>query len=98
MSKGYILGQIEVTDQAGYDEYRKHVGATIAAFGGRFLVRGGEQERLEGDGPVRRMVVLEFDSPARAREWYHSRQYQEVLPLRLRASRGELFLVQGIEP
>ncbi|MEO8714075.1 MAG: DUF1330 domain-containing protein [Acetobacteraceae bacterium] len=98
MSKGYILAEVEITDQAGYDEYRKGVGATVAAFGGRFLVRGGDPERLEGEGTVRRVVVLEFDSPARAKEWYTSKQYQEVLPLRLRAARADVFLVKGAEP
>ncbi len=98
MSKGYILAEVEVTDQAGYDEYRKGVGATIEAFGGRFLVRGGDPERLEGEGPSRRVVVLEFDSHARAKEWYHSKQYQEVLPLRLRAAQADVFLLKGAEP
>lgn len=98
MSKGYLLAQIEVHDQAGYDEYRKHVGDTVAAYGGRFLVRGGDPERLEGDAQTRRTVVLEFDSPARAREWYHSKQYQEVLPLRLRAATGDVFLLTGAAP
>lgn len=98
MTKGYILAEVEVTEPAGYDEYRKRVGATVEAFGGRFLVRGGDAERLEGEGPFHRMVVLEFDSPARAKEWYYSKQYQEVLPLRLRAGRADLFLVKGVEP
>ena len=98
MSKGYLLAQIEVNDQEGYDEYRKHVGATVAAYGGRFLVRGGDPERLEGDAKVRRTVVLEFDSPARAREWYHSKDYQAILPLRLRAATGDVFLLTGAAP
>lgn len=98
MSKGYILAEVEVTDQATYEEYRKGVGATVAAFGGRFLVRGGDPERLEGEGPARRVVVLEFDSPARAKEWYGSKQYQDILPLRLRAARADVFLVTGAEP
>ncbi len=98
MSKGYILAEVEVTDQAGYDEYRKRVGATVEAFGGRFLVRGGDPVRLEGEGPTRRTVVLEFDSPARAKEWYHSKQYQEVLPLRLRAARTDAYLLTGATP
>ena len=98
MAKGYIIAHVEVTEQAGYDEYRKGVGAAVAAFGGRFLVRGGDSERLEGEGPTRRVVVLEFDSPARAKEWYHSRQYQEILPLRLGAAKADLFLVKGVDP
>ncbi|MGH7212969.1 MAG: DUF1330 domain-containing protein [Acetobacteraceae bacterium] len=98
MSKGYIVAHVEVSDQAGYDEYRKGVGATVAAFGGRFLVRGGDPERLEGKGPTRRVVVLEFDSHARAKAWYHSTEYQQILPLRLRAGQADLFLVKGVDP
>ncbi|MGA9866317.1 MAG: DUF1330 domain-containing protein [Acetobacteraceae bacterium] len=98
MSKGYIVAHVEVSDQAGYDEYRKGVGATVAAFGGRFLVRGGDPERLEGEGKTRRVVVLEFDSHARAKEWYHSKEYQQILPLRLRAGQADLFLVKGVDP
>ncbi len=98
MSKGYLFAEVEVTDPAGYDEYRKLVGATVDAFGGRFLVRGGDPVRLEGDRPSHRMVVLEFDSPERARDWYHSKQYQDVLPLRQRAARTHAFLLNGVEP
>lgn len=98
MSKGYLLAQIEVNDPAAYGDYTKQVGATVAAYGGRFLVRGGDPERLEGDAKVRRTVVLEFDSVARAREWYHSKEYQAVLPLRLRAATGDVFLLTGAAP
>jgi uncharacterized protein (DUF1330 family) len=98
MSKGYLFAEVEVTDPAGYDEYRKLVGATVDAFGGRFLVRGGDPVRLEGDRASHRMVVLEFDSPERAREWYYSKQYQDVLPLRQRAARSHVFLLNGASP
>ena len=98
MSKGYLFGEVEVTDPAGYDEYRKLVGATVDAFGGRFLVRGGDPVRLEGDRPLHRFVVLEFDSPERAREWYYSKQYQDVLPLRQGAARSHVSLLNGASP
>ncbi len=97
MSKGYILAEVEVTDPPVFEEYRNRVGATIDTFGGRFLVRGGDQERLEGDREAHRIVVLEFDSPERAREWYHSREYQEVLQIRLRSARTTAFLLNGYE-
>jgi uncharacterized protein (DUF1330 family) len=98
MSKGYILAEVEITDRTLFEEYRKLVSATLHPFGGRFLVRGGEPVRLEGDRPLHRFVVIEFDSPERARDWYHSKQYQDVLPLRLRSARTHAFLLTGVAP
>ncbi len=74
MPKGYILAEVEVTDAALYEQYVAMVGATVARYGGRFVVRGGNAARLEGDRPTQRMVILEFDSPERASEWYNSEQ------------------------
>ena len=98
MSKGYIVAEVEVTDSATYDQYRQKVQATLAPYGGRFLVRGGDPERLEGDRPAHRVVVLEFASRERAEEWYHSKEYQEILPLRVRAATSRVLLVSGAEP
>ena len=98
MSKGYVLAEVEVTDPPVFEEYRKLVGATIDAHGGRFLVRGGDPVRLEGGRDFHRFVVLEFDSPQRARDWYYSKQYQDVLQIRLRSARTHAFLLNGVEP
>ena len=98
MTKGYVLAEVEVTDAKPFEEYRAQVAATLQPFGGRFLIRGGEPARLEGEGPLHRFVLLEFDSPERAREWYHSKQYQEILPLRLRSSRARVVLLTGAAP
>ena len=91
----YVIAQIEVTDQAAYDEYGKGVRATIAAHGGRFLVRGGAVEVLEGDFIPKRVVVLEFPDAEAARRWYRSPEYQPLLALRKRASRASLYVVEG---
>ena len=72
MSKGYIYAEVEITDAAEYDEYRPLAAASIEAFGGRYIVRRGEPEGPEGNRDVRLVVVLEFESRARALEWYHS--------------------------
>ena len=69
----YVIADIEITDAAGYEEYRRRVPATVAQYGGRYLVRGGAAETLEGDWQPRRLVVLEFPSIAQARRWYDSR-------------------------
>jgi len=92
--KGYVLGEIEVTDQKPYDEYRGQVQATIDKYGGRFLVRGGKAEAFEG-APPKRLVVLEFPSVEQARKWYSSAEYAPLITLRQKGSRGRLLLVEG---
>jgi uncharacterized protein (DUF1330 family) len=92
--KGYVLGEIEITDPALFADYGKQVPATIAQYGGRYLVRGGKAEAFEG-APPKRMVVLEFPSLDQARKWYSSPEYAPLIALRQRASRGRLILVEG---
>jgi uncharacterized protein (DUF1330 family) len=98
MPKGYIVAELEVTNLEGYEEYRRQVPATIAAYGGRYLVRAGEAQLLEGNGGPGRMVVLEFDSPAQAMTWYNSPEYQAILPHRLRNTTGRAICVAGAPP
>jgi uncharacterized protein (DUF1330 family) len=95
--KAYVIGQIEVEDPEGYEAYRKDVLTTITAFGGRFLVRGGKMTKIEGDWPFSRAVVIEFPSREEAEGWYRSPAYQKLLPLRLKAGRGNLIIVDGAE-
>ena len=92
---GYVVVDVDVTDQATYDEYRKHVLATITKHGGKFLVRGGAFEKIEGDWPWHRVVVLEFPSVAAAKTWYNSPDYQPLAKMRLKASRSNLIIVEG---
>jgi uncharacterized protein (DUF1330 family) len=92
----YLHADIEVTDPATYEEYRRQVPAMIAAHGGRYLVRGGATEVLEGDGVPRRQVILEFPDMARLKAFYHSPEYAPMKALRQRASRGTLVAIEGI--
>ncbi len=91
----YVIGEIEVTDPATYDEYRKQVLATVTRYGGRFVVRGGKAEPLEGGWAPKRVVVLEFPTAAQAHEWYRSSEYAPLIKLRQKASKGRLILVEG---
>ena len=68
----YVIADIEVTDPAGYEEYRRLAPPTITAFGGRYLARGGTTETLEGDWSPRRCVILEFPSMENFRAWWAS--------------------------
>ncbi len=92
---GYVFGEIEVTDPAAYEDYRKQVMAVVTKYGGRFLVRGGKLETLEGGWAPKRFVALEFPSMEQARKFYHSPEYAPLIALRQKASRGKLILVEG---
>ena len=91
----YVIGEIEVTDPATYEEYRKQVLATVTRYGGKFVVRGGKVEPLEGGWAPKRVVALEFPSMEQAQKWYRSEEYAPLIKLRQRASRGKLILVEG---
>jgi uncharacterized protein (DUF1330 family) len=93
--KAYVIGEIEVTDQGSYDEYRKQVPAIVEKYGGRFIVRGGKVEPLEGGWSPKRIVALEFPSLEQAQKFYRSSEYAPLIKLRQKASRGKLILVEG---
>ena len=93
----YVIVDVDVTDQQAYEEYRRQVPATLERYGGRFAVRGGRYETLEGSWQPQRIVVLEFPDYARARAWYDSPEYQAIIPLRERHARTNfLTLVEGV--
>ena len=91
----YVFGEIEVTDPATYEEYRKQVLPVVTQYGGKFIVRGGRIEALEGGWAPKRFVALEFPSLEQAQKWYRSPEYAPLIALRQKASRGKLILVEG---
>ena len=91
----YFIVDLEVTDSAGFDEYRQLVPATIQQYGGRYVVRGGVTETLEGDWQPKRVVVLEFPSVEQAKRWYNSEEYRDPKALRFKTAKGSLILVEG---
>ena len=92
----YLVAHLDVTDPEAFQAYRETVPGVIAAHGGRYLVRGGAVEELEGDWRIPRLVIIEFPSMAAAKAFYDSPDYQEILPLRLAAAKGTVALVEGI--
>ena len=92
----YCIVNVAVQDPAGYEAYKQAVPATIAQYGGRYLVRGGKHETLEGTWHPTRLVVLEFPSMEAAKRWYASEEYRKIKPLRLQHAVGDLVLVEGI--
>lgn len=94
----YLIAEIEVTDAALYDDYRRQVATTLSAHGGRFLVRGGAITHLEGPPAPQRQVVLEFPDMTQLQAWYRSPEYAPLIELRQRASKGRLVAVEGLPP
>jgi len=92
----YLFANVEVTDAAGYEQYRQRVSATIEAYGGRYLVRGGATEVLEGDWMPKRLVTLEFADMAQLNAWYRSPEYKPLIELRQRTAKSTLVAVQGV--
>jgi uncharacterized protein (DUF1330 family) len=91
----YVLAEIEILNPDGYKEYTTTVPATIAMYGGRFLVRGGKAEALEGDWPERRRVLIEFPSVDAAKRWWNSSEYEKPKAMRRANSNGRLLLLEG---
>lgn len=92
----YLYADIEVTDPTAYETYRQQVPALIAAHGGRYLVRGGAVEALEGDRVPRRQVILEFPDMAHLKAFYTSPQYRTLIAIRQGASFGSLIAIEGV--
>jgi uncharacterized protein (DUF1330 family) len=91
----YVIAEVEVTDPAAYEDYRKQVPAVVTKYGGKFIVRGGRIESMEGGWSPKRVVVLEFPSMEQALEWYRSPDYAPLIKLRQKTSRGRLIIVEG---
>jgi uncharacterized protein (DUF1330 family) len=93
----YVIANVDVRDMKRYADYIKLTPATVAPFGGRFIVRGGRAEKLEGDTPANRIVVLEFDTYEQAKAWYDSEGYRVARQVRQSASTASLILVEGVQ-
>ena len=92
----YLIADIEVTDAAGYEEYRAKVPATIAAYGGRYIARGGATEVLEGSWSPKRCVILEFPSTAQLKAWWDSPEYRPLRAIRERTARSNVVATEGL--
>ena len=92
----YIHANVDVTDPVAYEDYRRQVPAVIAAYGGRYLVRGGAVQVLEGAAAPARQVILEFPDMARLQAFYNSPEYRALIPIRQRASTGALVAIEGV--
>ena len=92
----YVISELEVRDPVAIETYRSVAAKSIAHYGGRYLVRGGAAEVAEGGPRVKNIVVVEFPSMERLREWYASPEYAEALKVRRTALERRLIFVEGV--
>ena len=93
-----FIANIAVTGPESYNSYTAQALAAIEAHGGRYLVRGGAHETMEGDWKPNRIVVLEFPDMATATGWYNSPEYQEIVGIRHASTTGSSILIEGLAP
>ena len=91
----FVFVEINIIDHKLYKEYKKLTPKTVADFGGKFIVRGGKTEVLEGDSSHNRMVLLEFPSTDRAQAWWNSQEYTRARLIRQRAATTRMILLEG---
>jgi uncharacterized protein (DUF1330 family) len=94
----YVILDIEVLDPVKYDAYRRLAPATVTAYGGKYLARGGRTESVEGDWRPSRLVILEFASVEQAKTWYNSPEYSAIKPMRLEATHSKTVILEGVPP
>ncbi len=92
----YVIVDVNITDPAGYEAYKKLAGPTVGQYGGRYVVRGGETEVLEGSRQPGRVVVLEFPTREQAKAWWSSPEYAPAKKLRQAASTTEMLVAEGL--
>jgi uncharacterized protein (DUF1330 family) len=92
----YVIVEIDIVDPTGYEEYKKLASATVEKYGGKYVVRGGPAETLEGDWKPKRIVVLQFKSTQRAKEWLNCEEYREPRKMRHRTAKTKMIVVEGV--
>jgi uncharacterized protein (DUF1330 family) len=94
----YVINDMEITDPQRFEEYKRLSPPTVAAYGGRFLARGGEVTPLEGGWEPRRLVMLEFPSVEQAQAWLDSPEYAPARRLRELSAKSRMVVIDGVRP
>ncbi len=93
---GYVVVQVDIHDPEGFAIYRDMVPPTLETYGGRYLVRGGDYECVEGEWNPKRLVIVEFASVERAKQWWASEEYAPAKSLREKTSHSTAIIVEGL--
>jgi len=94
---GYVIAEVDVTDPDAFKKYAEKVPATVAAFDGHYLVRGGKVQAVEGEAP-KRITVIAFESAEKAHAWEYSPAYEAIKPMRQSSAKSHIFIVEGLAP
>jgi uncharacterized protein (DUF1330 family) len=97
IAPAYLVVEVDVKDPDTFRKYTTAIPETLAPFGGRFIVRGGKTDALEGAAP-RRIIVVAFDSMEKARGWWDSPAYVAIRPIRHKSAEARLYFVEGVAP
>jgi len=92
----YVIVELTVTDPVLYEEYKKLAPASITQYGGKYVARGGKTETLEGDWTPTRLVILEFESFERAKDWWNSPEYAGPKAIRQRSAKTKMVAIEGL--
>ncbi len=92
----YVIVDIDVTDPVGYEDYKNLAAPTVAAYDGKYVARGGKTETLEGNWSPTRLVILEFPSVGRAKQWLNSPEYSAAKQLRHKYAKSQMIVVEGV--
>lgn len=93
----YIVVEVDVHDPDRYEEYKRMVPPSLAPYDGRFIVRGGKVETLEGDWSPERLVIVHFPSVEKAKAWWNSPEYARAKALRQATAKSQMIVVEGFE-
>ena len=92
----YVIVHNEILDATVFEEFRRQVGGTIEASGGRYLVRGGNTHVMEGEWVPERIIIVEFDSTERAKAWLNSPEYLAIREIRAKSAKASVVIVEGV--
>ena len=93
----YVIVEIEVVDPVGYEEYKKQAAATVHKYDGKYIVRGGTTEVLKGNWKPKRIVILEFPTMERAKEWLNCEEYREPRKKRHATAKTNMLVIEGFD-
>ena len=93
----YVIVEIEVIDPVRYEDYKNQASITVHKYGGKYIVRGGKTEVLEGDWKPKRIVILEFPTMERAKEWLNCEEYREPRKLRHATAKTNMLVIEGFD-
>lgn len=95
--KGYLIANLDIQDQPTFQRYREEVVPLIHRFGGKYIIRGGEVQELEGHLGLKRLIVLEFPSLEAAKAFYDSPEYQPLKTMRVQSTHSDIALIAGYD-